>query len=248
MIDFGPTAPAGAYRTASPYHSGATSSPGSSWNTVGTADVASGLVFADGSSALGVSLNLGATSDAVSRTINLGTTPSNSNGLGTAVNTGIYAGSSVLTDGIYNGSSGNARAVGAQIAGLSAGSYDVYVSGRNTNTAATHSQSFYAGVSDTSGNFTFTDPGYLTASLTFVNATTATTAWAQGANYVKFSVTLDEGDFLNIASFGGTAGEQRGFLNMIQVVNTSAVPEPSAAALLAGLCAVGHAALRRRRR
>lgn len=122
------------------------------------------------------------------------------------------------------------------------------MSGRNTNTGATHSQTFYAGVSDASGNFTFTDPGYVAASLTFVNATSAVTTWGQGANYVKFSVTLGEDDFLNIASFGGTSGEQRGFLNMIQIVQTSAVPEPSSAALLAGLLAVSHVALRRRRR
>lgn len=64
---------------------------------------------------------------------------------------------------------------------------------------------------------------------------------------MKFSVTLTSGQFINIASRGAT-DELRGFLNSIEIVNTSAVPEPASVAALAGLAALaGVVGIRRRR-
>lgn len=255
MLDFGPTIVADGSRTSSPYHSVTVGFSDTTWNRVQTADITSGLLWSNtiNTPATGVSVNIGATSDATTRTINLATTPSGNLPLGSPVNTGLYSGTSVITDGIFNGSSGNTRAVGVQIGGLSAGTYDVYVSGRNTNTSATNTQNFYAGVDTSAGNFTFAETntttaasGYTTAAINYVNASSGATLWAQGSNYVKFSVILTSDDVLNIAALGG-AGEGRGFLNMIQVVNTTPVPEPAAAAALAGLLGLGAAAFRRRR-
>lgn len=124
MLDFGPTTTTAT--TNSPYHTANTSFTGTTWNTVGTADVASGLLFATGSAATGVSLNLGAASG--STTLNLSSTPTGSSTLGSTVNTGVYAGTSVGTDAIFTGNNGTSTSVGLQIAGLSAGTYDVYIS------------------------------------------------------------------------------------------------------------------------
>lgn len=256
MLDFGLTTVQSPSLTSSPHHAATSGFNDTAWNKIQVADIAAGdLDWSDGTTATGISLNLGATGDATTRTLNLATVPSGNLALGNSVNTGLYTGTSVLTDGIFNGSSGNARAVGVQIGGLSAGTYDIYISGRNTNTAATYTQNFYAGASSTSGNFTFAESGsttaasgYQTAALTFINATSAAFTWSQGGNYVKLSVSLTGGDVLNIAALGGATNEVRGFLNMIQVVNTSPIPEPSSFALLAGLLGLASAISLRRRR
>lgn len=246
MLDFGPTAATGANLTNSPYHTVNTSFTGGTWNTIQTADVGSGLLWSDGSSASGLSINLGATTAAGVTVLSLATAPSSSSALGTTVTSGVYAGTSVGTDGIFTGASNNSRAVGLQIGGLSAGTYDVYVTGRNTNISAAHVQNFYAGKSASATDFDFAT--FTTKSLSFGNtATSATSSWTDTANYVKFTVTLTGGEFLDIASLGGT-GEVRGFLNAIQIVNIPSVPEPAAAALIGGLAAVAAAACFRRRR
>lgn len=253
MLDFGPTVADGGSLTSSPYHSVTPGFTDPTWNTIGVNDVAaSGLLWSNATptTATGVSLSIGATSEATSRTINLATNPSNSSALGNTVNTGLYSGTSVITDGIFNGSTGNTRAVGVQIGGLTAGTYDVYISGRNTNTSATQTQNFYAGSGPASGTFTFATAdsttaanGYQTASITYANGTAGSTVWAPGSNYVKLTVTLTGSDVLNIAALGGT-GESRGFLNMIQVVP---IPESSTFAALAGAGSLLFAFTRRQR-
>ncbi len=246
MLDFGPTAATGASLTNSAYHTAHGSfSSNTTWNTIQTADVNSGLFWSGGTAATGVSVNLGATTDAGITLIGLANVPSGNSALGTAITGGVYANSSVGKDGIFTGASGNSRSVGLQIGGLAAGTYDIYVTGRNTNISAAHVQNFYAGAS-ASGDFDYA--GYSTKGLSFGNlATSQTASWSEDANYVKLTVTLTSGEFLNIASIGGT-GEARGFLNAIQIVNTSAVPEPGTFALLAGLLGLGTAAALRRRR
>lgn len=255
MLDFGPTTASGAYLTSSPYHSITPGFTDGYWNKIQTTDISSGLVWADNTTA-GVTVFTGGTPDATSRTISLASTPSGNNALGSPVNGGIYAGTSVATDGIYTGASGNTRAVGLQIGGLNAGTYDIYVSGRNTNTSATYTLNFYAGISSSNVSFEFADSGSTTAkagyqhkTLTYVNISTATSAWAESANYVKFSVSLAANEYLNIASIGGASNELRGFLNTVQIVNTTPIPEPASAGLLLGLAAAtGAACLRRGRR
>lgn len=243
MLDFGPTVVSGTNVTNSPYHTADLSFSGTAWNQVQTADIGSGLLWADGTSAAGLSLNLGATTTTTvfSSTLNLTSVPSGNNALGAATNTGIYAGTSVGTDGIFTGASGT-RAVGFQLSGLTAGTYEVYVTARNTNLSGSYSPTVFVGASSASGNFVLNGPGMLSESLTIASASAATAAWADDSNYLKFTVTVNSGDVLNLASLGG-GGDGRGFLNSVQIV---AVPEP-AASLLAGL-GLGFAVLRRRRR
>ncbi|MFH1498736.1 MAG: PEP-CTERM sorting domain-containing protein [Verrucomicrobiota bacterium] len=253
MLDFGPTTASGASRTNSPYHTADDTFTDTTWNRLGTADVASGLLWSDGVAATDVSVNLGATTTDGSRTVDLGNTPSNGTGLtGSAMTSGVYADTSPARDGIFTGSSsGNIRAVGLQISGLSTGTYEIYMTGRNTNTTGGHVQNFYAGKAASSGDFTFTDTEvFAHKSITyFASPTQQNNAWSETtlANYARFSVTITSGDVLQLAAFGGT-GDNRGFLNAVQIVNTTPIPEPASATLLLGVGAITGTALRRRRR
>lgn len=250
MLDFGPTTASGTDRLNSPYHTANSSFTDTSWNTIGAADVSSGLLYSNAAAATGISVNLGATTADGVTMIGIDTVPSNATGLtGSAMTSGVYAGTAPGRDGIFTGSNGSSsRYVGAQIGGLSAGTYDIYLTGRNTNTTAGHEQNFYAGKSSAAGNF---DASTLaTLAITYYAAPTSQNdVWSGSGgliNYAKFSVTLTSGEFLNLAVRGGT-GDARGFLNSIQIVNTSTIPEPSSFALLAGLLGLGTTALRRRR-
>jgi hypothetical protein len=102
----------------------------------------------------------------------------------------------------------------------------------------------FAGVSATSGNFVLNGTGMTSSTLTFASASTATTSWAENANYLKFMVTIGSGDVLNLATLGGGA-ETRGFLNSVQIV---AVPEPSTYALFFGGLGMLYLLRRRQKR
>lgn len=224
MFDFGPTTPTGANLTNSPGHSaGAISNALTTWNVMGTLDVSSGLLYGDNTAATGISLSTGYETTNTSNIINFALNPGFSVALGGAVNTGVYAGDSVGTDAIFQ-SSVAPIAVGVQIGGLAAGSYQVYISGRNTN-VATYLQNFYATSSSAGTTFDFN-------SLTSVPVANTGVAWSQGTTYALFTITLGAGEVLNIATEGtGTAGAGRGFLNSLEIV---AVPEPSTTVLMVG--------------
>lgn len=252
MLDFGPTTASGNDRLNSPYHTENTSFTDVVWNKIGIADVTSGLLYsATNSNATGVTLDLGATTVDGATLVNLANTPSNGTGLnGSTMTSGVYAGTAPGRDGIFTGANGTAsRFVGLQIGGLGAGTYDIYMTGRNTNTSAGHTQNFFAGKSASSGNFDATTLSTQVITY-FASPTLQNNAWSGSGglvNYAKFSIALSSGEFLNLAARGG-AGDARGFLNSIQVVNTAAIPEPAAAGFLGGLAALAGAACLRRRR
>jgi len=240
MLDFGPTAtttPAN-----SPYGTGAGASP--VWNQVQMADP-SALKFSDNTDA-GVTLNLGTAT--TTTTLNLGTQPGTSNALGgySGSNTGIYAAGSVGTDAIYSGTNSVASTVGFQLSGLAAGTYDIYITARNTSrddATSGYAQVVKVGISTSSGNFDYN--GYSSKTLTYAGSLNSG-AWSENVNYLKMSITLTSSDVLNLAVFG-TGADLRGFLNSVQIVNTSSIPEPSTYAVLAGFTALGVVGLRRRR-
>lgn len=230
QLDFGPTVATGDALTNSPWHTVSKSTSDTTWNTI-TADIFSGLLWSDGTSATGITVDVGARTGATGTTISTSATVT-SGALGTQVKTGIYAGTSVATDGIYYGSGSQSRSVGVQIGGLSAGTYDIYISGRNTSTNTSTTLTFYAGASAQGGDFDYSLNSYVSTSLTFSSgATSATTSWSD-SNYIVLSVTLAAGDYLNIVSTGAS---NPGFLNSVQIV---AIPEPSIAAFLTGLGAL----------
>lgn len=256
MFDFGATTATGTSLTNSPYHTAAGGSfTQNTWNTVNLADVTSGLLFSNNDAATGVSLHLGRTIASVdANVIDLSSNPTSTLDPATAypTNTGVYAGDSVGKDGIFGTTTTNPR-IGVQIAGLSAGTYDIYVTARNTKTGnnqPAYDQIVYAGTSSVAGNFNFTSTGFISETLTYPtgssSASAYTSAWVEGENYVKLSVSITAGELIDIAVAGG--GTNRGFLNSIQIVNTtSQIPEPSSFAALAGLAGLGLAASRRRR-
>lgn len=228
MLDFGSWTPSDGNLTNSPYHTATTGFSDTAWNTpLATADVASGLIYSDGTAATGVALNLGAVVN--SSVIDLDTQPASSNQLGLATNSGVYDGNSIGRDGIWHGSTGQTARIGAQITGLTAGTYDIYVTARNTNTGVGQSadaQQVYVGAGQAGVDF---DTATMTnASITFATTsnTVAVDEWEQDVNYFKFTVTLAAGEALNIGS--GAPGA-RGFLNSIQV---ALVPEPASLALM----------------
>lgn len=216
MFDFGPTAVTGTDRTVSPYHAITASFTDTTWNTVGTGDVSSGsLLLSDNTTATGVSLNLGIAS-ATSST--LGTQPGSTSALGGGTGDGIYSGTRVARDAIFNSSTG----LSMQISGLAAGKYDIFYVGRNTNRGTTdaYTQTLRAGVGTTTGDFNFST--FDSSTITYPNGNDRTT-WAVGETYAKLQITLAAGNVLNLA-FTGTENTSRAFLNAVQI---APVPEPA---------------------
>lgn len=234
MFDFGPTAVLPADAANSPWRS-VDASAGTSWNQITGADnnpipdVPSGLIYSDGSAATGVGFNFGTSSTGALQTVNLATQPTRSANLAGTYNSGIYAGTSVGRDAVFLTTS---VAIGAQITGLAAGTYDIYVTSRNTsyNTNA-YTQTLSAGAGVAGQNFDYSS--YLNSTVAYAANAATPTLWTLGATYMKVTVTLTDGQALNLAVIGENSGAvDRGFFNSIQIVS---VPEPSAALVFCGL-------------
>lgn len=250
MLDFGSTTTSSANLTNSPYHTANSSFTDTTWNKVQLSDFSAGtLKWSDNATANGVKLDIGQNNTTTGvGMLDLDTQPTRSLPLGNSIISGVYAGDSVGKDGILTDGAGadDHHAIGLQVGGLAAGTYEIYITGRNTNISSAYQQTFYAGKTTSEGDFDFS--GYASSSLNFTNgAGNHVGAWLQGDNYVKLSVTLSSGEFLNIAAIGGASVERRGFFNAVQIVNTSTIPEPAAAGLLAGVATIAIATLRRRR-
>ncbi|HWL53915.1 MAG TPA: hypothetical protein VNQ90_15855 [Chthoniobacteraceae bacterium] len=226
MLDFGPTTVAPADQTNSPYHTVNTSFSDTAWNKIEITNPAS-LVYSDGSAATGVTLTLGSSPN--STVVDFSSLPTHSNALGTQIGTGVFAGTSVGRDGIYRGNVGSQNnQVALKIGGVTAGTYEIYVVGLNTNTRISDQSpmNFYAAAT---GDVSTFDTGGLTPDATTL--ITANTPWMEGGSYGKITVDLAAGQYLVLVS-DGAGSESRGFLNSVQIV---AIPEPSTVILgLAG--------------
>lgn len=254
------------YLTLSPGHSAATiSNTETTWNNFNSTGASSSLLYSDGSAATGVTLTFGTESTAGSGTLDLGTVTginlSSLYGTGGAVagqqslvsNAGsIYGSGNNSTNSAAGragwfggGTSGAGNAIGLRVDGLTSGAYRVYLMARNTNTNAvtTAPMNLYASTGAFSSTFSFSSlTADVQANTTYPNTNpTAYNTFVDGTNFVAIDVTLSAGQSLFLASDGGSAGETRGFLNMVQIVS---VPEPAAAFL----GAIGLLALLRRRR
>lgn len=225
-------------RVSAGHAAGAISLTDVAWNTLQTGDIASGLIWGDGTAAAGISVNLGVSSSG-SDVINFANNPS-SVGLGSTVTTGIYSDTRVARYGIWGGgSAGQNIALGVRIDGLVAGTYQIYVTGKNTNSSNNLASIFYA----SAGSGDLYDFSSITNTAGVANTTSVSGAYAVGVNYGLLTVTLGTGQSLFLATEGTTDGEKRGFLNSLQIV---AVPEPSSLVLVTGGLLAGLGRRRRR--
>jgi hypothetical protein len=225
-------------RVSAGHAAGAISLTDVSWNNLQTGDVSSGLIWGDGTAADGIAVNLGV-SPSGSNVINFANNPS-SVGLGTTVTAGIYSDTRVARYGIWGGgSAGQNIALGVRIDGLVAGTYQIYVTGKNTNSSNNLAAIFYASAAGLAATYDFSA---ITNTANVANTTGNSAAYAVDVNYGLLTVTVGTGQSLFLATEGTTA-EQRGFLNSLQIV---AVPEPSSLLLVSGGLLAGL--WRRRRR
>jgi len=240
LLDFGPTvAPAGDTTNSPGHTSGGVLGTDTTWNTVGASDIASGLVYGDGTAATGVSLNLGRESTIGNRVLdftianNLATTLTGTTGPSLGTDYGTASNFPPARDGLFvSGTNGtNNAALGVRVDGLSAGTYTLYFVGRNTNTNANpFPEAFYIAAGASSGTFDFSALSEIDLS----NAnTTGNNSFILGNQYNTATVTLTAGQSIFLAVAGPTGGtEQRGFLNSLEIVQS--VPEPSVFSLAAG--------------
>lgn len=237
MLDFGPTVVASTNNTLSMAHfAGAVPGTETDWNTV-TADTSS-LVYSDGTPASGVSVDVGRSDVGVNDTVNFNNKSVTSSALGGQFSIGIYVGSSPIRDGIFatapaGGSAINTNALGVRINGLAAGSYTLYISGRNTSTAVTAPERFFCTNGSSATTFTFSTNTTAwvdqanSASTPGVGTPTQTdgitSTFAYGDNCAHLVVTLGAGDSLFLAAIGVATNEYRGFLNAVQIVPSAPV-------------------------
>ena len=220
----------------------------------GNSATLSSLVYGDGSSATGVTVTIAAESTIGNNVINFasGPTLNYTPVTGSAVNVAgsAYAGNSPARQAVFRDSTGGGdnSAMGAAISGLSAGTYSIYMVGRNTNggSSATPANFYLSVISGgTPASFIFDGAGnttQLTASVSHTVASLNGAGFESGVTHAEFlNVTIAEGQTLLLAT-EGTGTEARGFINSLEIVS---VPEPSMALL--PLASIGLIAMRRRR-
>ena len=266
MLDFGGTTVSGTDLTNSPYHSVNTDFTDGTWNKQAISNDST-LVWSDGTTATGVSYNALKNGTSGGTVIVKGGWLTGNGVTGSTVNTDIYAGTSVGMDGhLFSTTLTDNRAVGIQVFGLEFGTYDIYVSGRNTNYDATaYNMNFFASASGevtatatsgtgSAGTKLDVSSGFVTETNSFADATDKTASWsfvsgdAAASNYAKLTVSLTaENPYLNLIAMGDFGSDMaQGVFNSVQIV--SVIPEPSSYALLGGTAGLFAAVGLRRRR
>jgi len=235
LLDFGPTNVAPSEATLDMGHfAGAVPATEINWNKIVNADNSS-LIFSDGTTAIGISVVVGRCPAATTNVVDFTKKNISSSGLGTAENWGIYTNTSPSKDGIFAAGtfSANTNALGIRVDGLPAGTYTLYISGRNSNTGVSAPEQFFAINGPSANAFTFdsnstpavielnsgTPPGGGTPT----QADAITSTFAYGDNCVHLVVTLNSGDSLFLAGVGVAANEFRGFMNAVEIVPGSPV-------------------------
>jgi len=236
LFDFGttPGLVTGADALISPGHAtGAVPNTETVWNLVTTADLST-VVNGNGTTATGVTLNLGVEGTVGSNIIDFTNNSINSSSLtgGAATTLGSIYGTASSNpagkEGIFrNGASeGQNAAIGLRIDGLDAGLYSLFYVGRNTNSATIRAQNLYTLVGTTAGilDFSTLTPLLLTNALLSGNNT-----FVPGVNYLTTTATIGAGQSLYVIAEGTPTTEQRGFFNSLEI---AAIPEPSSMILV----------------
>ncbi|MCA9235876.1 MAG: hypothetical protein KDA44_10425 [Planctomycetales bacterium] len=139
---------------------------------------------------------------------------------GSRFNTGLYAGNA--TSALFVSDGQNSRVdIGVRIKGLSEGTYDAFLTAKNTNTLTLEQYNIYSLVVDASSaatDYSKVDPLLLAHGLDAV--------WRNHESVIAdtFQITGDQ-DLVLIVE-GATAGEMRGFLNTLELVKLYAPLTP----------------------
>lgn len=247
MLDFGPAEVGSDYQTLSPGHNSGTVPTGEvKWNQISSMTPPS-LFYGDGTATSGITLTMGQESTPGNNSVDFSTAITNlalaGSGGGTAgrqnlLTTGsIYGNNSSSTavsrDGFFGGGSGSVgSAVGLRLDGLASGRYLIYVMARNTNSNANPgaAMNVYANTGESSETFDFSSlSAFSQSNITYATSgyTDQYTRFVNGGNYVVIDITIEDNASLFLA-VDGTGSENRGFLNMVQIVQ---IPEPASAFL-----------------
>ncbi|MDR1190174.1 MAG: PEP-CTERM sorting domain-containing protein [Verrucomicrobiales bacterium] len=250
MLDFGPTDTAASKLNVAPYVD--TVSGTNTWVKLLTTDNAS--VDTVTVNETGITLNIGL---GTASTINFyGEKTIRSNALGSSYSTQstLFATATPGIDGIFavDTNPNGPNALGLQISGLEAGSYEIYIVGFNTNSGNNElREKFYFNTTTAwNPNEDIEYSSWESESVAYLRSTLtpATATWEEEADYAKFSFNIGSNEIVSLVAIGtGTADnspEYRGFFNAIQIVQQ--IPEPSTWFLLS--VGLGTLVLIRRRR
>lgn len=227
LLDFGATTVASTESLLDMGHfAGAVPTNQISWNKIVAADNSS-LVYADGTTATGVSITLGRCDFGVSNVIDFNNKTITSSALGGTLTFGIYTNTSPTKDGIFSTGTAtvNTNALGIRINGLAAGTYTLYISGRNTSTGVTAPDEFFATNGPSATSFTFGTNDTFTVEANTASppgqapsqANAITSTFAYGDNCTLLTVTVNPGDSIYLAAIGIVSTEFRGFLNCVEI-------------------------------
>lgn len=199
------------------------------WNGVRASGSVASLNYTDGSSATGISVEVGLSPDA-SSPVTWGALPNEARDDPWNGNGGVYA-SNMGWDRITTIDN---KKLGVRVTGLAPGTYKVFVVSRASATISSADESFNASIGVNLGDITGTQP----ALGPWLGGSPNYGAWVNGQTYLAATVTTtSSSDYISTVVQGvGTGFESICSLQGLQIV--SAAPSPLPASSLIGDCAL----------